>query len=127
MMKITDDVVDNAVLQIFADFKVPAGGRLLFSDLRLEWPKTRLRTSDLMQGIKRLTYRGLLELDDTQDGPIFILSPAAYERASQLPKGLRGTWNNFVSASLLGLARHRPDSAQPDGKRRLSDLQVANG
>lgn len=122
-MKITREVVDNAVLQIFADFEIPAGGRLLFSDLRLEWPKTRLRSADMIEGIKRLTFGGLLELDDCSEGPVFILTPEGHMHARALPSGPRGTWNQFVAQTLMAITRRKHSASSPQTGRRMSDLQ----
>lgn len=124
-MRVTKDVVDNAVLQIFASFEIPAGGRLLFSDLRLEWPKTKLRSADMIEGIKRLTFQGDLELDDCNEGPVFILTPQGHAHARELPSGPRGTWNQFVAQTLMTITRRRQVAAAHTG-RRTSDMQAAS-
>lgn len=122
-MRVTKEVVDNAVLQIFANFEIPAGGRLLFSDLRLEWPKAKLRSADLIEGIKRLTFQGDLELDDCNEGPVFILTPQGHAHTLNLPSGPRGSWNQFVAQTLLTITR-RCQIAAPQTGRRASDMHA---
>lgn len=124
-MRVTKEVVDNAVLHIFTQFEIPAGGRLLFSDLRLEWPKTKLRSADMIEGIKRLTFNGDLELDDCNEGPVFILTPKGYARSREIPASPRGTWNQFVAQTLMSITRTRKHTVSQHG-RRTSDLHAAS-
>ena len=124
-MKITQERIEKAVLQIFSDFSIPSGGRLLFTDLRLEWPKTGLRSSDLIQGVKALTFNGELELDDTSEGPVFILTATGHARmkTSSSTLGLRPLVSNGLGG-FFGLGRNK-SAAPATGRRVTDDSRVA--
>ena len=116
-MRVTNEVIQNAVLQIFMDMKVPEGGCLRPHELRAQWPRTKLRQGDLVQGLKQLVFNGYLELDDDYLGGMFILTEVGYQRAVELPSGPRGTWNVCVAKALLNVARRRPTAEQNDARR----------
>ncbi|HVT35230.1 MAG TPA: hypothetical protein VHE37_06590 [Nevskiaceae bacterium] len=124
-MRVTNEVIQNAVLQIFMDQKIPEGGCLRPHQLRGHWPHTRLRQGDLVQGLKQLVFNGYLELDDDYQGGMFILTAVGYQRALKLPSGPRGTWNQFVASALLNVARRRPTAEHNDG-RRATDVVAAS-
>jgi hypothetical protein len=121
-MRVTNDVIENAVLQIFIDMKIAAGGRLLSSDLRRQWSHTHLRQGDLIQGVKRLLFNGCLELVDNADDAIMVLTDKGAECANALPSGPRGTWNHFVSMALLNLVRRDRTSPARSLGRRTTDV-----
>lgn len=123
-MRVTPAIIENAVLQIFTDNQVEAGGRLLFTDLQSAWPSTRLRQGDLVQGIKHLVCDRHLELEDEGDGPALLLSESGYARATQVPVGPRGNWHDFLSGVWLNVARRRKP-AEHSKNRRVSDRPAA--
>ena len=120
-MKISQERIEKAVLQIFSDFSIPSGGRLLFTDLRLEWPKTGLRSTDLIQGVKALTFNGELELDDTSEGPVFILTTTGHVRMKSTASILGAAPRNL--GGFFGFGRNK--ATGPATGRRVSDLQAA--
>lgn len=123
MKQVSRDVMENSVLQIFLDYRVPAGGRLMFSDLRETWPASGMRQSDLVEGLKHLVFDGLLELEDEAAGPTLVLSPAGYARAHKLPShaNSRSVLKHFHSLgeSMFSLKRRRPGAG-----RRVNDASM---
>lgn len=113
-MRITEQTIENAVLQMFAGCGITAGDSLPFRRLRAEWPKTRMRRNDLVQGIKRLIFSGDLELEDDHEGGLFILTPRGYQRTQQLPPLERPGWNDLLVRTLEKLAPRR----EPNRKER---------
>ncbi|HUP91762.1 MAG TPA: hypothetical protein VM074_05895 [Solimonas sp.] len=120
-MRVTPAIVENAVLQIFSERAIPAGGRLPYTDLRSHWRASRLRRDDLMQGVRNLVCARDLELEDEADGIELVLSQTGHERAGRIPAGPRGNWHQFVSNVWLGLARKGRPAPATSTKRRASD------
>ncbi len=79
-MSVDEDVIEAAVLQIFADRQVPVGGQLSLETLRGDWPQTQLRRADLAQAVRGLVFDGELELDEESEGPVLILTPRGHQR-----------------------------------------------
>lgn len=119
-MRASKQVVDDAVLRIFIDLGARDGGRRLFEDLRLEWANTHLRSEDLVDGVRRLIFAGLLELEHTAEGPALMLSPHGRRRAAALSYVLQHSWNE-----LLPTAAHAPTRSMPQARRRMSDSAAA--
>lgn len=99
-MRASEVTIENEVLQLFIDNGLSAGDCLPFRRLRAEWPKTRLRGNDLVQGVKRLVFSGDLELEDDHEGGLFILTPQGQRRARELPPPVRPSWTQRVAEVL---------------------------
>lgn len=99
-MRITDEIIEEAVLQLFVDCAITAGDSLPFRRLRADWPRSKLRRSDLLQGIKGLVFKGDLELEDDHEGGVFTLTPQGYQRAIALSSRRPIKWNQLVSQAL---------------------------
>lgn len=122
--RVSDDTIDNALLQIFVDCDIDAGDSLPFRRLRADWPRTRLRRNDLVQAVKRLVFRGDLELEDDHEGGLFILTPQGRTRAAALPPSPRHSWSQFVARALQSFSS--AESAKPkDRQRRSGDTRKA--
>ena len=108
-MQVQDEMIENEVLQIFVDCNITAGDSLPFRRLRADWPRTHLRSGDLVQGVKRLVFSGDLELEDDHEGGLFILTPKGYARAQSLPPPpKRGvSWTETVSKAFEKLTARR--------------------
>lgn len=92
-MSVDLEVIETALLRIFADRQVPVGGQLPLELLRAEWPQTRLRRGDLVQAVRSLVFDGELELDEESEGPVLILTPRGHERlAGQGAEAPRSLW-----------------------------------
>ena len=111
-MRITEQSIENTVLRMFADCGIVAGDSLPFRRLRAEWPKTRMRRNDLMQGIKRLIFSGDLELEDDHEGGLFILTPQGHKRAQTLPPLERPSLNELIVRTLEKLVPKRQPTAR---------------
>lgn len=128
--RVTDEMVENALLQIFVDCGIEAGDSLPFRRLRADWPRTRLRRNDLVQAVKRLVFQGDLELEDDHEGGLFILTPAGHRRAASLPPTARNTWSQFVARALQSFTRTEParparvKSGAAAKVRKLPELKV---
>lgn len=101
-MGVDSKVIEEAVLRIFVDQQVPVGALLSLEALRAEWPQTRLRRDDLVQGLRALVFSGDLELDEESDGPVLILTPRGHGRLLRQAPRPRGVW------SLLPLKKPAP-------------------
>lgn len=123
MKQVSRDVMENSILQIFLDYRIPAGGRLMFSDLREAWTSSSLRQSDLVEGLKHLVFNGLLDLEDEAAGPMLVLSPTGHARAHKLPSRAhsRSVLQHFhaLSESMFSLKRRRPGTG-----RRANDANM---
>lgn len=127
-MSVNLEVIQDAVLQLFADLDVTAGGHLSMDSLRAEWPRMRLRRSDLVQGVRELIFAGHLELDEDGAGALLILTPQGQDRLRErLPRPRASVW------SLLGaknpapepLRERRPAAGAKRFGRRSSDDPLA--
>jgi len=117
-------VIQDAVLQVFADLQVTAGGHLSMDCLRTEWPRMRLRRSDLVQGVRELVFAGHLELDEDFEGALLILTPQGEDRLRARPQETRSVWKLLVSKKPAPPAPLRARSRQriaPGFGRRRSD------
>jgi len=123
-------VIETAVLRIFAERQVPVGGYLTLEALRAEWPQTQLRRSDLTQGVRSLVFDGELELDEESEGPVLILTPRGHSRqlggkAAEAPRSL---WSLLAPpkkpAAPAATLRRKPAVAENDSSygRRKTDV-----
>lgn len=122
---VSEEVIENAVLQMFVDCGIAAGDSLPFRRLRTDWPKTKLRRSELIGGIKRLMFRGDLELEDDHEGGLFILTTQGQRRAQALPPAPRTTWNEFFARTLEKFTPQRQASRKKE--RRHPELPLRHG
>jgi len=115
-------VIEEAVLQVFSELQVPPGGRLSLETLRAEWPRTRLRRSDLVQGLRGLVFSGDLELDEEAEGPMLILRVQGHERMQARSAPNRSVWTLLTPKKPPAAAlRQRSAAVGPPGQRRKSD------
>jgi hypothetical protein len=121
-MRITPADIDNAVLQIFLERKLGAGGVLPLADLRGAWARTRLRRSDLIEGIKRLIYAGALRVQRDDAQARLELTAAGAARAGTLPAVPRGSWARHLMETFFGRAvdddRDEADLREAPERRR---------
>lgn len=120
-MSVDEDVIETAVLRIFADRQVPVGGQLPLETLRAEWPQTQLRRGDLAQAVRGLVFDGELELDEESEGPVLILTTRGHER---LLSGRRAEAPRGLLASLLSPKKPEPAAA---ASLRRGDTPVQDG
>lgn len=132
-VSVDEDVIEAAVLQIFADRQVPVGGHLSLEVLRAEWPQTQLRRADLAQAVRGLVFDGELELDEESEGPVLILTPRGHQRLrgglkkEEPPRGMLATllspWKPAPAPAAPAAAslRHTP-TPEPGFGRRKTDL-----
>ncbi|WP_162932633.1 hypothetical protein [Solimonas sp. K1W22B-7] len=116
-------VIEDAVLRIFADRQVPVGGQLALEALRAEWPRTQMRRSDLVQGVRALVFDGELELDEESEGPVLILTPRgqARQRAGRTVEAPRSLWSLLVPKKpepMAGLRHHAVPEGDGYGRRK---------
>lgn len=121
-MRASEIAIENEVLQLFVDNGMSAGDSLPFRRLRAEWPKTRLRSNDLVQGVKRLVFSGDLELEDDHEGGLFILTPQGQQRAREMPAPVRPSWTQRVSEALQAIVPKSKPRARKE--RRAPTLHV---
>lgn len=115
-------VIEEAVLQIFSELQVPPGARLSLETLRAEWPRTRLRRGDLVQGLRGLVFSGDLELDEEAEGPMLILRVQGHERIRSRPAPNRSVWTLLTPKKPpAATLRQHGGAAGPAGQRRKSD------
>lgn len=96
-MRVTQEAIGIAVLQIFFDLRATrAGTTVLRSDLAAAWVMTGLRTHDLSDGLDSLCSQGLLEcsLDPATDDERITVLPAGETRL----KGNARNWRERVGA-----------------------------
>lgn len=120
-MSLDLEVIEEAVLRIFADRQVPVGGQLTLEDLRAGWPESGLRRSDLVQGVRALVFDGELELDEESCGPVLILTPRGHERLLRQAPRSRGVWALLAPkkpAPASSLRRHLVEAGDGHGRRK---------
>lgn len=102
-MSASKEVVDQAVLKIFIDLGAASGSRLLLNDLKVEWAKTRQRSDDLIESVRRLIFNGLLNLAHTEAGTALALTPRGRQQTGAMRHELRSIWNHLVAAACTAL------------------------
>jgi hypothetical protein len=127
-MSIDFQTMQDAVLRIFAAQGVSAGESLSLESLKAQWPRARLRRSDLVQAVRQLVFSGELELDEDADGPQLILTERGYQRGLllQMPASAqrpRGFWAQMLSGKPqpLIVAVRPPEPAGTPRPRRSTD------
>ncbi len=128
-MSVDEDVIEAAVLQIFADRQVPVGGQLPLETLRADWPQTQLRRGDLTQAVRGLVFDGELELDEESEGPVLILTTRGHERLrrgrrAEAPRGMLAALLSPKKPAPAANSLRRSETPAPDGDygRRKTDL-----
>lgn len=127
-MSIDFKTMQDAVLRIFAAQGLAAGESLSLESLKAQWPRARLRRSDLVQAVRQLVFSGELELDEDADGPQLILTEQGCQRGQALlaqaqGKRPRGFWAQVLSkaSSPTVIAVRPPPPAGLPRSRRSTD------
>lgn len=113
--------VENAVLGIFFDLRIPTGGRLGYAALVKIWPKTHLRHSDLYHAVQRLVRLHELQLEDTPEGQSVLLTGPGHAHAAELNRTRLAALLRHVRLSLLPIARRFDHRTDPGPRRRIAD------
>lgn len=123
-MKVTDAAIDAALLQIFIDYDIHAGGRLLWSTLEDEWPRTHLRATDLQESLRRLETKGYLQCGVENEDSFVTLTPAGHLRTSSVPglNHLVRDLRDFALFRAVGRRKSGQGSGAPG--RRESDAST---
>lgn len=123
-MSIDIEQIQDAVLQVFADLDVPAGGQLSMDVLRREWPRLHMRRGDLVQGVRELIFAGHLELDEDMSGPLLILTPDGHRRLQariELPKPVWSWFGMRKTPARKEAAAVAAEPAAAYGRRRSDE------
>lgn len=104
-MSIDFKTMQDAVLRIFAAQGLAAGESLSLESLKAQWPRARLRRSDLVQAVRQLVFSGELELDEDGDGPQLILTEQGYQRGHALLAQVQGAPPRGFWAQVLSRAQ----------------------
>lgn len=122
-MKVTPEVIANAVMRIFRnDLVTRSGGRLSIGSLEEEWKKTRLRSGDLADGIALLEREGCLRIEQDASGRYPTLTEAGAHRISDLPHAGWDWLRKLYEVFDLGYAdRRRPSAPGSPHNRRAGD------
>lgn len=123
-MKITPRMLEIAILDIFSQYGVYAGGRLSLRDMEEGWANTGLRRGDLVDGLTRLINAGALRLENEEDGVVLELTARGNERHAGGTQGFREIWEESRSYALLRRARLRHREFSPGTGRRRFDAHV---
>jgi hypothetical protein len=114
--------VDDAVLKLFADLNVPAGGRLSYATLVKEWPRMHLRHADLAESVQRLARLTFLETQHSAGGHYVILTAGGHGRALELiANRLPGQIHRLRMGALRFVRSLLAGASEPDRRRRLRD------
>lgn len=127
-MSIDFKTMQDAVLRIFAAQGLAAGESMSLESLKAQWPRARLRRSDLVQAVRQLVFSGELELDEDADGPQLILTEQGCQRGQALLAQVQGTQPRGFWAQILAksprpaaIAVRPPPPAGLPRSRRSSD------
>ncbi len=127
-MSIDFKTMQDAVLRIFAAQELSAGESLSLESLKAQWPRARLRRSDLVQAVRQLVFSGELELDEDADGPQLILTEQGCQRGQTLLAQARaaqprGFWAQVLrkNQGAAVIATRPPPPAGLPRSRRSSD------
>ncbi|HEX4872366.1 MAG TPA: hypothetical protein VFV27_08645 [Nevskiaceae bacterium] len=117
---------ETALLDVFRDYHVPAGGRLSYADLRRDWSGTGLRSNDLDLTLHEMVGAGVLRRVHDDTGVSFELTGIGREMISEVPTA-RGLFAAARDAYLRHRLAGRPRGGMPARGRRQSDRPVAGG
>lgn len=100
-MEISANDLEQVVLKIFADLRIPMNGKLGHATLVKEWSKMHLRYDDLRCAIRRLIGRDALKQEHTQDDDLLQLTQCGFARAMELRRHHFRHWLRETRLSLL--------------------------
>ena len=127
-MQVSGVDIQNAMLQLFRDRGLAAGDELSLARLEHFWAETRLRRSDLLDGLVRLAASGLIILDDHEGESYLALTEAGAQRGLSFSESGRLPWNQYLHDVLLpGVRRQARAVPQSLNGRRSYDLALDNG
>ena len=125
-MHLHPETFDAAVLRIFRDYQVRAGGRLSLAGLREDWAALPVRADDLGPALQRLEKSGLLRRETQAGSEYYVLDDAGAHAISDLPHSVREWLVRARSTAELKLLDQR--LAVPEGRtygRRGDDVPAA--
>lgn len=109
-MKLSETAIEDAVIRIFRDDFVHAGGRLSMETLERAWHGVHLRRDELYQALQRLQAQGLVSMQDDADGVYAELTPAGDHRIGDLPGDPVEFARRLIDSLELGLSDRRHPS-----------------
>jgi hypothetical protein len=117
--------VDDAVLRLFVDLQIPAGGRLSYATLVKEWPRLHLRHADLAESVQRLVRLRHVQTEHSAGAHCLILTPPGHERALKITGTRLPSLSLRVRMRLLQTVRAMMAGASHPGRRRRLRDRVA--
>lgn len=123
-MQITAEDIQNTILECFGHRGLSTDEAMWLSRLELFWKETRLRRSDLLNGVAQLCTMGLLAMEALEDQTDLYLTSAGESRSKELLASGKDYWGRYLRDKLLPSVRVK-DLPLPEGGsgRRMGERQ----
>ena len=109
-MKISTEDIENMVLAVFAELRVPPEGKLHHATLVKYWQQFRFRNRDLSLALSQLIRSGIITTENSTDDLVLVLTYTGHARAeNNVRRGVDG-WLQALRLSWLALQRRREAS-----------------
>jgi hypothetical protein len=114
--------VDDAVLRLFCELNIPAGGKLAYATLVKSWPRTFLRHADLSESVQRLVRLHHVATEHSAGAHYLVLTPQGHERARVIAARRLPSLSWRLRMRLLQMLRMlMAGDSTPGRRRRLRD------
>lgn len=104
-MKISDHDLEQMVLAVFAELRVPPQGKLHHGTLSKYWQQFRFRGRDLSQALSRLIGAGLITTENCSDELVLVLTHSGYARTEHHARSGLDRWAYALKLSWLAMQR----------------------
>ncbi len=121
--EVSESVRTLAVLFVFGERGLQAGGSLPVATLEREWRRTGLRHADLLFALDRLEHLGWLLLDEQDSGTVAVLTSAGHAQLSQVPVSPGAQRERLRAMATLLHVSHRRPGELPGFGRRAGDAR----
>lgn len=119
-MKVSENQIQNALLQLFHDLRLALGDPVQLQRLDQLWTATTLRRSDLLQGVARLAARGFVDIRGEDDDTCLVLTESGH--AAMLEVDASDWYRHFNEQLLPALRRRQAQADTADRGRRGYEL-----